>query len=335
MNENRVALIRIGDSLDTAMRAAIEQSSILAALKSQARVALKPNFTYPYYNPGVTTSPAVIRALVVILRDYTPNITVVETDGGYGAWPAREAFEGHGMYELQKEFGIRVVNLCDEPSEMISFRSGAAERQLPLPKRLLHETDLFITMPVPKIHSMTGLTLAYKNQWGCVPDTMRLRQHHVFDDAIVAINQILKPKVVADGTVFLDENGPMAGTPVRMGLIIAASNAGAFDRYTSELMGYPWKKVRHLRRAVALSDMPERLDDICFNIAPSQARMHTFQLKRTLRNYIALAGFKSRFITWLGYESWFGRVVLHSILYAIAGKNVKPKPNTTSRSSGR
>lgn len=72
--------------------------------------------------------------------------------------------------------------------------------------------------------------------------------------------------------------------------------------------------------------MPARLEGIRFNIAPSQVRTRTFRLKRTLRNYIALTGFKSRFLTWLGYESWFGRVILHAILRAIAGRPVKPKP---------
>jgi hypothetical protein len=90
-------------------------------------------------------------------------------------------------------------------------------------------------------------------------------------------------------------------------------------------MGYPWEKVLHLRRAVEVGDMPARLEDIEFNIPPAQACTRTFRLNRTFRNYIALAGFKSRFVTWLGYESWFGRVVLHGILYAIAGKPVKPR----------
>ena len=55
-------------------------------------------------------------------------------------------------------------------------------------------------------------------------------------------------------------------------------------------------------------------------------RSGDFHLKRTLRNWIALAGFKSHFLTWFGYESWFGRVILHAILYAVAGKPVKPQP---------
>lgn len=114
---------------------------------------------------GVLRNKALIRQTVKILREYTDRIAIVETDGGCGAWQSEEAFAGHGMYELLGEFGVEIVNLNDEPSEMITFRSGRQTHGVPLPTRLLHEMDLFITMPVPKIHCMTGLTLSYKNQW--------------------------------------------------------------------------------------------------------------------------------------------------------------------------
>ena len=212
--------------LTDAVQSALKQVGLLEGLDQTPRVALKPNFTYPYYKPGITTSPLVIRETIELLRQYTRHIAIVETDGGYGAWLAAEAFAGHGIYELGKKYDVEIVNLCDGPHEMISFTSGRRTHQLPLPVRLLRETDLFISMPVPKIHAMTGLTLAYKNQWGCVPDIMRLRRHYVFDDAIVAINKALRPAVLADGTYFLDRNGPMEGDSVQMNLIIAASDAG-------------------------------------------------------------------------------------------------------------
>lgn len=312
--------------LGGAIEKGLADIGLLSCIAPNSRVAIKPNFTYPYYRPGVTTSPVVLRETVRVLRAYSPYIAVVETDGGYGAWQVEEAFEGHGVYQLSQDFGVEAVNLNIEPSQMISFVSGGQIHQLPLPIRLLSETDLFITMPVPKIHCMTGLTLSYKNQWGCIPDIMRLRRHYLFDHAIVAINKALKPAVLGDGTFFLDRNGPMEGDPVRMGLIIAASDAGAFDRYVSELMGFPWQRVSHLRRAVAAGDMPRDLGEIACNISSEQLRTHIFRLRRTPRNWIALAGFKSRFLTWFGYESWLGRVVLHAILYAIAGKPVKPHP---------
>lgn len=331
---DHVEVTKSGSGLDSAVKSALTGCGLLDLIRPGLRVAIKPNFTYPYYQRGVTTSPAAIRALVSVVREFTASIAIVETNGGYGAWEVREAFQGHGIPDLVRDFGVQAVNLCEEPQELISFRSHGLKRELPLPARLLHETDLFITMPVPKIHCMTGLTLAYKNQWGCIPDIMRLRRHYIFNDAIVAINRALKPVVVADGTYFLDRNGPMTGEPVRMDLIIAATTAGAFDRYVSELMGWDWRRVGHLRRAVALGDMPAELDAIRCNVAPAQARTHTFRLERTVRHYFALAGFKSRFLTWLGYESWFGRVVLHAILYAIAGKPVKPRPPQEPACSG-
>ena len=321
-----VTLVGISSDIHLAVRTAMEGSGLLAQIGETSRVALKPNLTYPYYRPGVTTSPAVIEAVVRALSERTGSIAIVETDGGYGAWKATEAFQGHGLYALREKYGCKIVNLCDEASEPIEFTARGKVRQIRLPTRLLHETDLFITMPVPKIHCMTGLTLSYKNQWGCVPDTMRLRRHHIFDEAILAINQRLKPAVLGDGTYFLDQNGPMAGVPVKMDLIIAASDAGAFDRYVSELMGFPWRRVGHLRLAAARGDMPADLQEITFNVSPAQPGRHVFRLKRTFRNWIALWGFKSRFVTWLGYESWFGRVVLHLVLYAIAGRPVNPKP---------
>jgi uncharacterized protein (DUF362 family) len=324
-----VALVEVGADLLGAVRTAMEQSGILARVKSDSRVSLKPNLTYPYYKPGVTTSPAVMEAVVRVLLERTKNIAIVETDGGYGAWKAAEAFEGHGIYALGEQYGCRVVNLCEEPSERVEFVARGRGRQIALPTRLLHDTDVFITLPVPKIHCMTGLSLSYKNQWGCVPDTMRLRRHYIFDEAILAINQRLKPAVLSDGTVFLDKNGPMEGVPVQMGLVIGASDPGTFDRYVSELMGFSWRRVGHLRLAAAMGDMPTDLSEVVCSVPPRVAGGHVFRLDRTLRNWIALVGFRSRFVTWLGYESWLGRVVLHTLLYAVYGRAVTPmKPGT-------
>jgi len=299
---------------------AMESIGLLGQIDSSCRLCIKPNFTYPYYKPGVTTSPQVIEETVKILMEFTKHISIIESDGGYGTFKAEEAFKGHNIYELCKKYNIGAVNLNKEPAENVTIVSKRREKKILLPKRLLYETDLFITMPVPKIHCMTGLTLGFKNQWGCVPDTMRLRYHCIFDDAIIAINKILKPVVISDGLYFLDINGPMEGVPVKMDLIIASNNVGAFDRYVSELMGFPWERVSHLKRAAQLGEMPIDLFDIDYNISPTELRKHFFRLKRSLRNYIALMGFNSRFLTWLGYESWFGRVILHGIFYAIAGK---------------
>ena len=315
----RVAACRRGGGLDAAVRSAVEYCGILDGVRPDTRVSLKPNLTYPTYKAGVTTSPEVMEALIRAVKEATPHIAVVETDGGYGAWRADAAFGAHRLWDMQRRYGIEVVNLNDEAREPFAFRSRGRWRSLPLPTRLLHETDLFITMPVPKIHAMTVVSLAYKNQWGCIPDAMRLRRHHLFADAILAINRRLKPCVLADGTFFLDNNGPMEGDAIREDLIIGATDPGSFATYVCELMGIPHRRAAHLRRAVQAGDMPRDLAAIGCNVAPAELATRRYALRRTLRNYLALAGFNSRWVTWLGYESWFGRVVLHAILYAFAG----------------
>jgi uncharacterized protein (DUF362 family) len=326
MTARRVVLLEQTGALGDVVHRALDECGLLTGLSRSSRVALKPNLTYPFPRRGVTTSPEIVREVVRVLKDYSDHIAIVECDGGYGAWKVEQAFEGHGLYAIGREFGIEVVSLHEGHREPLTFRAMGRRHQLLMPTRLLHETDSFITMPVPKVHCMTGLTLALKNQWGCVPDDMRLRRHYVFNDAICAINQALRPAVFADGTYFLDENGPIDGTAVRMNLVIAATDAGAFDRYVSELMGWSWRQVPHLRRAAALGLLPKDLAEIACNVAPATARTHTFRLRRTLRNWIALTGFRSRAVTWLGYESWFGRVVLHGILYAIVGQNAALQP---------
>ena len=300
-----------------AVREAMEFVGWQEIVQKDARVAIKPNLTYAHYKPGVTTSPAVLRALLELLKERTSRIRVVETDGGYGAWKLADAYRGHGYDKICGELDVELVNLMEEPSELIGFKARGRRQELPLPKSLLHETDVFMTMPVPKVHAMTYLSLSFKNQWGCVPDIMRLRRHYIFNDAIVAINRALRSSIcLGDGTYFLDDNGPMDGKPVRMNMIIGASDPGAFALYTSELMGMDWGKAGHLRRAVKLGAMPADLSELKMNVHPHQARRHVFKLRRTLWNRFILLPFGSKMLTTLGYDSSFGRL-LHKLKYAI------------------
>jgi uncharacterized protein (DUF362 family) len=78
MTVYQVALLKNDGQLGETIRLALEQTDLLERLSRSTQVAIKPNFTYPYYKPVVTTSPAVIRETVKILREYTPRIAVVE-----------------------------------------------------------------------------------------------------------------------------------------------------------------------------------------------------------------------------------------------------------------
>jgi uncharacterized protein (DUF362 family) len=289
-------------------------------LKLKTKIFLKPNFTYPFYKEGVTTSPQILEALVAVLTEMGAKVWIGEADGGSYAWTAEEAFEGHKVPEICTRYGARAVNLSKLPREMAETNVAGRRIQVELPSMLLHDIDVFITMPVPKVHIMTGVSLAFKNQWGCIPDVKRLRYHPDFPHVVLAINKLLRPKLaVFDGTYFLNRTGPMDGEPVPLNLLIVSDDLGAGDLVCCEIMKIDPNHIEHLRLAMWEGMMPRSLSEVELNTDPLQFNNQRFVLKRTLMNWIALTAFRSKFATWLLYQSKFAKPV-HDLAYLIRGR---------------
>ncbi len=287
-----------------------------AVIPYEARVFLKPNLTWRVPTSGVTTTPALIEGVVAAIHDRTSHIIVGESDGGYHSFKAEEAFASHGLYGLRNRYGIHVVNLSDGPSECRTVDIAGRPVTVELPRLLLDEVDVFITLPVPKVHAMTRVSLGFKNQWGCQPGTMRLRNHPEFSLKVLAIHRLLKPRmVVFDGTHFLDKTGPMVGEPIRMDLLIASDDVGSGDLTCCEIMGISPRRVGHLRLAQNENMMPTTLADVKLNQSTNPFRTHRFHLRRSLINYIALGAFHSRLWTHLFYDS-IAAEPIHRALYA-------------------
>jgi uncharacterized protein (DUF362 family) len=307
-------------SLAKGIGEAIDFLRVGGLIQPSTRVFLKPNLTYPHHKRGVTTSPTFIEATVAVLRDFTRQITVVESDGGSRAWTAEQAFEGHGIYETCRRYDVESANLTPLPRKTVSTRIGDREVAVELPVLLLEECDVFITLPVPKVHAMTGVSLALKNQWGCLPDTKRLRNHPQFPHKVLAINQLLGTRLALfDGTWFLDRTGPMDGDPVEMDLLIASDGPCAGSLVCCEIMGIDPEQVPHKRLARRLGLFPKDLSAIELNVAPSELPRRRFRLRRTFLNHLALGAFHSRWATWFVYESVFAKPV-HELLYLVRGR---------------
>ncbi len=307
-------------ALAAAMQESLEGIRIGRWLRPDSRVFIKPNFTYPFPKAGVTTTPAVIEALVSVLRQTTRRITLVESNGGANAWQAEEAFAGHGIPDLAARYGVEALNLTNSPRETASTGIAGREVSVELSSRMLHESDLFLTVPVPKVHVMTGLSLGFKNQWGCIPDVKRLRNHPDLPHTVLAVNRLLRTRVaIFDGTWFLDRTGPMDGDPIPMGLLVASDDPGAGSLAVCDVMGVdPWR-VAHKRLARRIGMMPESLAGIVCNRPPAEFRERTFRLERTGLNYVALAAFRSRLATWFVWDSMFAKSV-HELLYLVRGR---------------
>lgn len=313
-------------ALDRAITDALEWLDWRSVVTRDARVSIKPNLTYPLHRPGVTTSPAFLEALLQVLSERTRNINIVESDGGSYSWPADEAFRGHGIPEMCGRYGARAVNLTRYPREEVETAIGGRSVRVELSRLLTRETDVFISVPVPKLHVMTRVSLGFKNQWGCLPDPKRLRSHSEFPRRVLAINKILKPQlVIFDGTWFLDRSGPLEGNPIRRDLLIASRDAGAGSLVCCELMGIDARSASHLRLAICEGMMPRAIDEVITNLPINQFERWAFKLQRTWLNWLTLGIFRSRLATIALYDSPLARPA-HELVYFFRGRPVGFSP---------
>ena len=288
-----------------------------------SRVFLKPNLTFPTYKPGVTTSPEFIEAVVKVISSSTNQITIGESDGGYRGWPAEMAFESHNLPSICKRYGAKLVNLSKQPCTSFSFNLSKGLVKLNLPALFADDVDVFITLPVPKIHQITYMSGAIKNQWGCIPDAMRLLNHPYFDELILEINRLLKVRLaIADGKYFLNKTGPMLnGIPVQKDLVIGSDSIGAMDAVLCSIMGLNYMDIRYLKLAAKHGWIPAEGDRI-INAIPSSYCDQKFYLKRSLRNWIVSMAFDHPVAVNLIWNSALGNLI-HKILYFISGNPVR------------
>jgi uncharacterized protein (DUF362 family) len=284
-------------------------------IKSGELVLLKPNLTYPKFKPGVTTTPQVLEASIKLLKDLGARVVVGESDGGYNSYEVKDAYHDYGLFELEKKYGIKVVNFSADKSSWrkLCIRKYLKEFKVEYPA-ILEECDHFITFPVPKVHAMTGISLSYKNQWGCVPNIMRLRYHPVFNEAIFAINQIPKSKfTIIDGTYGLTRSGPMVGDVFPWGWLMVSNSFEAADLLVSRLMKVDLRRIKHYKKVFKKGLVP-RVEDIKVNQDPKKFTSNRFYLKRDMWNYLALSAWLHPWINHFFYES-FAADLLHKIMY--------------------
>jgi uncharacterized protein (DUF362 family) len=167
---------------------------------------------------------------------------------------------------------------------------------------------------------MTGVSLGFKNQWGCLPDVKRLRNHSDFARKVLAINKILKPQLaIFDGTWFLDRSGPLEGDPIRKDLLIASGDAGAGSMVCCKLMGIEPGSVPHLRRAIAEGMMPATIDGLATNVAIDAFKGSALRLQRSWLQWLTLGIFHSRLATIALYDSPFAGPA-HDLVYLLRGR---------------
>ena len=307
MNPNPIAFIKSleGTSYAAVIDETLTRIGFFDTVPSGSRVFLKPNLTFPEFRPGVMTSFDCLKAVTHCLIDHGYRVTIGEADsGGYNRFSMDEVFNGMGIYEMAKEAGAEVVNVSFTERSWMEVRAGWRTLRVPVPRMLLHEIDAFITLPVPKIHMNTLVSMSIKNQWGCIQEpSERLKLHPYFAEVMFEFERRL-PRAfsIIDGRYGLNRTGPMLGDVVDLNFLLGSNDLVAADRVCCRIMQIDEDRVAYLRFFKARGWWTS-FDDIRLNDDPARFKKEAFYLVRKWTDYPGLFCFHNSFLAWLGYHS--------------------------------
>ncbi|HMA68027.1 MAG TPA: DUF362 domain-containing protein [Desulfosalsimonadaceae bacterium] len=223
-------------------------------LAAERRILLKPNLVTAAPHP-VTTAIACCRAVIACIRACSrAEIVIAEGTGdpGDSTW---EVFAKLGYTELSKETGATLMDLNQEPVELLKNSACKRLPELYLPKAA--RRYFIISLPVLKAHSLAGFTGSRKNMLGFAPPAHyagaggvwnKAALHRDLQQAVIDLNRYRSPDLtLMDASVGLPEQhlgGRICDPPVQK--LLAGWDAMAVDRAAAGMLGLDWRNIQHL-----------------------------------------------------------------------------------------
>ncbi len=304
---------------DPLVAAGLTQTGFLEKVPPGSTVFLKPNLTFPEYRAGVMTSFECLSAVTRFLRARGYEVIIGEADGGgYNRFSMDAVFKALGIDRLCAETGARCINISFAEPKILVVKVGRRTLEVPVPRLLFDgSVQAFITLPVPKVHLNTLVSMSIKNQWGCIQEpSERLRLHPFFSPVMYEVNrQLPNAYSIIDGRYGLNRSGPMRGDPVELDWLLISNDLVAADRVCCRIMGIEEKRVRFLRYFQKQGWWTD-YDDIRLNTSIEPFKKVQFYLRPLLTDLPGIACFNSPFLAWLGYHSPLASFA-HWLLYLI------------------
>lgn len=235
-------------------------------LKSSKKVYLKPNGID--FKKHCFTSPEVLEAVILYFKEKNAEIYVMENSTQSNA--TRVVFEINGYKEVCQKTGATPLYLDEEKTEKFVFQGkksaekekhGYNLKEFRLPKTIVEIIDnrddiTYINIPKLKEHSMAGVTLGIKNQWGFPQHADRGKDHNYnLHYKLVDVFEYIKPDLtIIDGTegTIHGHYPPTAWEDelvIPFNVLIAGRDTLAVDVVGARLFGLSIEEIPHLKIA--------------------------------------------------------------------------------------
>ena len=253
-------------------------------IKSSGNVYIKPNGIDA--KPYSYTRPEVVKAVIDYWFDAdAKNVYLMENSTQANC--TRVVFESTGYKKICRETGAIPVYLDEQKTKIFKFagKKSAAEcdadgydltsfeMPVTVAEKLIdrgHE-NLYVCLPKLKTHSMTGVTLGIKNQWGFPVHTSRGMDHNYnLHCKLIDVLSYIKPDVTliegVEGSIYGHYPAlALADACIKpFRLLIGSKNVVAADLVGAKIFGLEKEDVPHLQMAIerGFSDDVRSLQDI-------------------------------------------------------------------------
>ncbi len=257
--------------VDGAVRRALAAlGGVESYVKKGQRVLLKPNLLLlKPPETAICTHPAVVQAVATLVREAGARPLIADSPGGgamHNERSLRSLYRITGMQAVAEATGAE-LNL-DCAGLQVPCPEGGPLDALDI-MRPAAEADVIINLPKLKTHGLLRYTGAVKNLFGLVPGRTKLDYHARLPEAARFAEMLLdlslwaRPRLtIIDAIVGMEGDGPSAGRPKEMGLLIAADDCTAADLAALDIIGMDPATVLTVRAAVQRGLSSGRASDL-------------------------------------------------------------------------
>lgn len=243
--KSKVALVECTSyDLNTVKKALKKGLDLIGGINSiipiEHKILLKPNLLNKALpEKAVTTHPAVFESIVQILQEDNYS-SVFYGDSPGNPLPPEKIAESCGLKAIGDKYNLPFGDFTH--GKTIKFPEGRFTKQFEISNGTL-EADSIINICKMKTHGLMRLTGAVKNLLGCVYGFNKGMSHAKFPDTddfgkmLVDLNLYLPARLhIMDGIVAMEGNGPFAGTPVPMNVLLISTDPVALDSVFARLV---------------------------------------------------------------------------------------------------
>jgi uncharacterized protein (DUF362 family)/Pyruvate/2-oxoacid:ferredoxin oxidoreductase delta subunit len=234
------------------------------------KIALKVNLLHAAKpEAAVTTHPEIVATIGRMLTEIHAQGLIVDSPGSGLAYNKKTLAEVYRVSEMDTaahKSGCSVNFDCRYKE--VSFPQGKLMKRLDVISPIL-EADGVFNLCKMKTHVFMRMTGAIKNNFGVIPGLLKPSYHSKlhdtghFADMLLDVAHCVSPRLtIMDAVIGMEGDGPNAGTPKKIGLLIASCNQLAIDVVAGEIIGLSRNNNPVLIAAEKRGLQPTRIKDV-------------------------------------------------------------------------